>query len=88
MTYAMSLNNIGFAELTHVEMLCVDGGINWAAVGLFVGGTAFIVGVCVATGGIGAIVAGSYIAGATSIMEGAALSGAGLIAINASTKKI
>lgn len=26
MTYAMSLNNVGFAELTQNEMMCVDGG--------------------------------------------------------------
>ena len=26
MTYAMTMNNVDFAELTHDEMLCVDGG--------------------------------------------------------------
>lgn len=30
MTYAMNLNNVGFAELTHDEMMCVDGG-GWLA---------------------------------------------------------
>lgn len=43
MTYAMSLSNVGFADLTHDEMLCVDGGstvssktLNQAAAGFAV----------------------------------------------------
>ncbi len=32
MTYAMSLNNAGFTELTQDEMIEVDGGSIWGAV--------------------------------------------------------
>ena len=51
MTYAMTLNNVGFAELTHDEMLCVDGGGLWGAFEILcgVGATACIIAVGIST---------------------------------------
>ncbi len=65
MTYAMNLNNIGFAELTQDEMMCVDGG------NLF-GDVCKVVTCATVSAVIGAIVspyatpAGGYIAGVVS----------------------
>lgn len=77
MTYAMSLNNVGFAELTQNEMMCVDGGINWGAIGVGLAAVGLAVAI-VGTAGLAAVPVSVIVGAGTAgeiITAGAAVAG-------------